>query len=74
MKTEAIKSMQKVVGSSGESSGRKKRTAAELKQALAYEERRRREIAEEKTERNRERARIKREKATTGKPQAARRG
>ena len=48
MKTEAIKSMQKVVGTTNETGGRRKRTAAELKSARAYEERRRREIAQDK--------------------------
>ena len=60
MKTEALKSMQKVVGkSSATSHGRRKRAAAEIKQAWAYEERRRKEIAQEKIQRDLARSRSK---------------
>lgn len=62
MKTEAIKSMKKVVGATNESGGRRKRTASELKAARAYEERRRREIAQEKIERGLARSRMNRSK------------
>lgn len=60
MKTEALKSMKKVVGTTNETGGRRKRTAAELKSARAYEERRRREIAQEKIERGLARSRMNR--------------
>jgi len=62
MKTEAIKSMKKVVGTTNETGGRRKRTAAELKAARAYEERRRREITQEKIERGLARSRMNRSK------------
>ncbi|KAI9877872.1 MAG: hypothetical protein M1830_002580 [Pleopsidium flavum] len=53
MKNEAIKSMQKIVGSSSESNGGRKRTAAELKRATAA------------TEEGRETAKMKWEEAAT---------
>lgn len=62
MKTEALKSMQKVVGTTNETGGRRKRTAAELKSARAYEERRRREIAQEKINKGLARSRMSRAK------------
>ena len=69
MKTEALKSMRKVVGTTNETGGRRKRTAAELKSARAYEERRRREIAQEKIEKGFARSRMSR--AKTMKQQAS---
>ncbi len=63
MRNEALKSLKKVVGTdTPETGGRKKRTAAELKQAKAYEERRRREIAEQKRERELAKARLREER------------
>ena len=62
MKTEAFKSLKKVVGTTHETGGRRKRTAGELKSARAYEERRRREIAQEKIERGLARSRTSRSK------------
>ncbi len=67
MRNEAVKSLKKVVGETTPAAGgRKRRTAAELRQAKAYEERRRREMAEQKRQRELTKARLREEQILGG--------